>query len=117
MLAGCPRFREAALACWFHHRVINFLELHPRSAHTDECDKRSEHFVRAFADLVNARVAHHSFHWKIDKICRAAVNLKYIVDALPQPLRCEHLEHRRFEQDRKSTRLNSSHLGISYAVF
>src|SRR5947199_5410773 len=28
-----------------------------------------------------------------------------------------HPQIRRLEQDRKSTRLNSSHLGISYAVF
>src|SRR5258705_9523064 len=34
-----------------------------------------------------------------------------------QPPGREHARPRRDDQDRKSTRLNSSHLGISYAVF
>src|SRR5438874_4572875 len=32
-------------------------------------------------------------------------------------LRCRSLPHRSFREDRKSTRLNSSHVEISYAVF
>src|SRR5262245_59056130 len=36
MLASCPRFRKASLARRFHHRVVNFLELHTRSAHSHE---------------------------------------------------------------------------------
>src|SRR5205814_8200957 len=46
------------------------------------------------------------------------------VDAMREGLRLsaeqreEHMEsHERVQEDRKSTRLNSSHLGISYAVF
>src|SRR6266545_5065472 len=68
MLASCPRFCETPLACRFHHRVVNFLEFHARPAHPHQRDKRSEHFVRAFANLVNASVAHHSFQRAIDKI-------------------------------------------------
>src|SRR5256885_5262980 len=35
----------------------------------------------------------------------------------PGPRRLEPLDHRHLHPDRKSTRLNSSHLVISYAVF
>src|SRR5437899_9438590 len=41
-----------------------------------------------------------------------------VLDRARQPLgRGLALERRRDQRDRKSTRLNSSHLGISYAVF
>jgi hypothetical protein len=46
---------------WLQHCVVNFLELHSRPAHADERDKRCEHFVAAFTDLIDPRVAHHSF--------------------------------------------------------
>src|SRR5437870_10906376 len=36
---------------------------------------------------------------------------------LRQPLKLEHIKNRLLGQDRKSTRLNSSHVAISYAVF
>src|SRR3712207_7046664 len=36
---------------------------------------------------------------------------------LPQAVRQRRVEHRRLQLDRKSTRLNSSHANISYAVF
>src|ERR1035438_10623666 len=36
---------------------------------------------------------------------------------LPRPDKCAKSAQWRHRQDRKSTRLNSSHLGISYAVF
>ena len=57
----------------------------------DQRDKRSEHFVRTFADLVDPRVAHHSLQRKIDKIRRAAINLEYVVDAFPKTLGREDL--------------------------
>src|SRR5438034_6455281 len=42
----------------------------------------------------------------------------WIRNALARPVRCRRLEMaRRANQDRKSTRLNSSHTVISYAVF
>src|SRR5262245_37072390 len=40
-----------------------------------------------------------------------------LTDALRQIRAYRHAYPRRTEADRKSTRLNSSHLGISYAVF
>src|SRR5262249_52079357 len=97
MLAGFPRFCDATLAGRFHHGVVDFLELHARPAHADERDERSEHFVRALTDLVDARVAHHSFQWKIDKVCRAAMNLKHVIDAFPETLGREYLQHRGLE--------------------
>src|SRR4029077_980904 len=82
---GGPRFAHP-IPRRFHHRVVDFLELHARPAHPYQRDKRSEHFVRAFADMIDARVTHHSLQRKIDKICRTAVNLKHVVDAFPEPL-------------------------------
>jgi hypothetical protein len=45
-----PRTSQAR----FHHSAA-------RPAHADERDKRCEHFVAAFTDLIDPRVAHHSF--------------------------------------------------------
>jgi len=30
--------------------------------------KRRQHFIAAFANLIDSRVSHHSLQWKIDKI-------------------------------------------------
>ena len=57
--AGAPGFRPV-LPPRLEHRVVDFLELHARPAHPDERDERGEHFVAAFADLVDPRVAQHS---------------------------------------------------------
>src|SRR5215472_7683343 len=96
VLASGPRFAHL-LARWFHHRVVNFFELHAGSAHADERNERREHFVRAFPDLVDARVAHHSLQWKIGHVGRAAMDLEYIVDALPDSFGREHFQHRSLE--------------------
>ena len=66
-LARGPRFAHP-IARRFHHRVVDFLELHARSAHSHQRDKRSEHFVRSFADLIDPRVTHHALQRKIDKV-------------------------------------------------
>ena len=95
-LARGPRFAHP-IARRFHHRVVDFLELHARSAHADQRDERSEHFVCALADLVNSRIAHHALQRKIGHICRAAMDLEHIVDAFPKPLGREHFQHRRLE--------------------
>src|SRR5437016_6985867 len=54
-----PRFADS-VSRRFHHGVVNFLELHSWTAHADKRDKRSEHFVAAFADLIDAGIAQHS---------------------------------------------------------
>src|SRR5437773_8674678 len=90
MLASCPSFREAPLTRGLDHRVVDFLELHARSTHPHQRDKRSEYFVSTFTDLIDTRVAHHSLKRKIDKVRRAAINLKHVIDALPKPLGCKH---------------------------
>src|SRR5450755_4647072 len=75
-----PRFAQAAR--WFHHRVVNFLELHPWPTHANERDKRREHFVAALTDLVDARIAQHAFDWKIDKVSRTSMNLERVIDSI-----------------------------------
>src|SRR5437762_652414 len=71
VLSGRPRFAHS-IARRLHHRVVNFLELHSRPAHSHQRDKRSEHFVCTFADLVNPCVAQHSLQRKIYKVCGTA---------------------------------------------
>src|SRR5438477_1721698 len=78
---------------WLHHCIVNFLELHSRPAHANRRDKRSQHFVAAFTDLVDSRIAQHSLQRKIDKVSRAAINLKNVVDHFPKPLSREDFEH------------------------
>src|SRR6266849_10170086 len=86
--------RSAYLSAgWFHHGVVNFLELHAWPAHADERDKRSQHFIAAFANLVDPRIAQHSFQRKIDKVSRAAINLKCVVDYFPKPLGRKNFQH------------------------
>src|SRR5205823_628476 len=50
-----PGFSQTA--GWLEHGVIDLLEFHARAAHSDKRDEGCEHFVAAFADLVDARVA------------------------------------------------------------
>src|SRR5436305_4239913 len=92
VLSGCPRFTNS-IARWLHHRVVNFLELHPRPAHPDQRYEGSQYFVCAFADLIDSRVSQHSFQWQIGEVSRAAINLKYVVDAFPEPFCREHFQH------------------------
>src|SRR5207248_7707507 len=76
-----------------HHRVVNFFKLHARPAHPDERDERSQYFVCALAELIDARIAHHSLQREIGEVRRAPKNLEHVIDALPEPLRREHLQH------------------------
>src|SRR5437899_4169159 len=63
-------------------------------------DDDSLNLARAFADLGQLRIPQHPFDRVVRDVSVAAVDLDRLV-----------------REDRKSTRLNSSHLGISYAVF
>src|ERR1039458_2986697 len=69
-----------------------------------------------------------SFHWIAWKSLMALPNCRsasigcieckgWAADALVKLLNPMQERRRKFDEDRKSTRLNSSHLGISYAVF
>ena len=91
-----PRFAHS-IPGRFHDRIVDFLELHSRPAHPDESDKRSQHFIAAFTDLVDTRIAQHSLQRKIDKVSRAAINLKCVIDHFPKPLSREDFEHGRLD--------------------
>src|SRR5437773_1478381 len=67
-----PRFAHS-IPGRFHDRIVDFLELHSRPAHPDESDKRSQHFIAAFTDLVDTRIAQHSLQRKIDTASRATI--------------------------------------------
>src|SRR5437899_8731764 len=68
---------------------------------------RSEHPARRFADRVSPVIEHGDVQPDVLEIVERA-----ILDVALDP-GIGHRDH----GDRKSTRLNSSHLGISYAVF
>src|SRR5256885_9832060 len=59
-------------------------------------------------DQLNAK-----FSWQ----AMSATRVDVVVNALDQPVALDPLGLTRAQLDRKSTRLNSSHLVISYAVF
>jgi hypothetical protein len=68
-----------------------------RSAHAHERNEGSEHFVRALANLVDARIPKHPLQWLVGKVSRAAIHLESIVHEQPQRFGSEDLQHRRFE--------------------
>ena len=68
-----------------------------RSAHSHQRDERSEHFVGAFANLIDARVAQHSFQGTVGEIRGAAVDLESFAHEHPERLSAEHLQHGRLK--------------------
>src|ERR1035441_149737 len=86
-----------------HHFLVNVQYLLERPAHgqADERGFRDSQSCRCCGNLVESRII------KGDKFvaCKAL-----------SPV-CRLQSHNKNHSDRKSTRLNSSHLGISYAVF
>src|SRR2546430_8621516 len=66
---------------------------------------------------VEPRLPEFPLHVVLGGEAEAAVGLQAHVGRLPGRLRGEVLRHVRLRTDRKSTRLNSSHSQISYAVF
>src|SRR5262245_63385776 len=76
---------------------------HPRVAHSSEGKLGEKWLDRAF---VNARATR--FGRVQDALGHAEVFSEHV---------CAKRRWLAFDRDRKSTRLNSSHLGISYAVF
>src|SRR5256885_13121219 len=67
-------------------------------------------------DRQHAAFLHSSFEWRqVNLSERALVHLD--VDSVALKLLIVTLSTSRWTRDRKSTRLNSSHLVISYAVF
>src|SRR5262245_10143192 len=67
---------------------------------------------RAAAELAR-RVAKHYSTPSHPRFVAGSIGPTGLLPASEDPLLGQH----RFQEDRKSTRLNSSHLGISYAVF
>ncbi len=78
-------------------RLSHFLHAQARASHAHQRDERQQHFVRAFADLVDAMVAEHAFEWSIGEVGGAAEYLECVVDDRPQPFGAPDFEHRRFE--------------------
>ena len=87
-----PRF--APVAPGMAKGFLQFLKLQARGAHSNESDKGSEHFVCAFADLIDAGIAQHAFEGFVSKIRCATVNLEGVVNEHPYDLGAEHFEHR-----------------------
>src|SRR5258705_5502546 len=69
-------------------------------------------YTTLFRSVVHRR--HEAAVGRVIQILPSAVSRQHEARAEPAAVRRRALEH---HGDRKSTRLNSSHLGISYAVF
>src|SRR5438045_4910815 len=71
-------------------------------------------------ELVAAGAEHGPLHRVAEQPVRGGLHVRDVLDLGTDTAHHAHdrlQEDRRLHQDRKSTRLNSSHLGISYAVF
>src|SRR5699024_12844204 len=74
--------------------------------------------LHSFPTRRSSDLDHHNIHFDVDEDVLhlgVAATLQYTFDFLKasEPLSFT----RKYDQDRKSTRLNSSHVSISYAVF
>src|SRR5436189_302004 len=94
-----PRRKSSAAPCCapfapgMTQRFLQFLKLPARATQSYERDKRGQHFVGSFADLIDSRVPEHPLEGPIREIGSAAIHLKNVVHQHPDGLGAEDFEH------------------------
>jgi hypothetical protein len=74
--------------------IPDLFQLHAWSTHPDQRDEGGEHFIRAFSDLVDPRIAQHPLERQRGEVSSAAMDLEGVVDDHPERLGREDLQHR-----------------------
>src|SRR5262245_63604063 len=98
--------------------MVSPCRAHIRSAHAFMVSPCRAHIRSAHSFMVSPCRAHiRSAHSFMVSPCRAHIRSAHFTTSLMRSTIRQLNPHSLSYQDRKSTRLNSSHLGISYAVF